>query len=222
MDFRKRKKPCKHIYRLAMELGNFPVPHGHTLPRYNCQDAEWWDKPQEPVHMNTAAATPHVSEPQKPNAIILSRKTQKWKWIGLVAAILLVCAVVFGSQSSRTKPLPAKPPSGHSYQHNIKPRPLSEQRVPTNPKPKNNNNPLQAAHSGKPTKNNNPSPALHGGSPAKSESSQGAYIGNKNSHIFHYPGCRAVQKMRASNMVDFEKRNDATAAGYRPCRICYP
>ena len=49
-----------------------------------------------------------------------------------------------------------------------------------------------------------------------------SYIGNKNSYKFHYPRCRAVSKMKASNKRYFETRQEAVDYGMRPCGICRP
>ena len=48
------------------------------------------------------------------------------------------------------------------------------------------------------------------------------YIGNKNSHIFHYSSCSGVQTMSEKNKVIFRTREDAVAAGYTPCSVCEP
>lgn len=49
-----------------------------------------------------------------------------------------------------------------------------------------------------------------------------AYVGNRNSRKFHYDSCRAVHKMKDSNKVYIEKREDAINQGYTPCGICRP
>ena len=49
-----------------------------------------------------------------------------------------------------------------------------------------------------------------------------AYIGNRNSKIFHYAGCSSAQRMSASNRVCFATREDAIRAGHRPCQRCNP
>lgn len=49
-----------------------------------------------------------------------------------------------------------------------------------------------------------------------------AYIGNARSGIFHYDGCQYVYRMKNSNKVYFDSREDAVDAGYRPCRVCRP
>jgi competence protein ComEC len=60
--------------------------------------------------------------------------------------------------------------------------------------------------------------------PAASLSAQGMddypYIGNRNSHIFHRRTCSSLPAEH--NRVYFRTREEAIAAGYRPCRRCNP
>lgn len=49
-----------------------------------------------------------------------------------------------------------------------------------------------------------------------------AYVGNKNSYIFHRAGCSSVNKMKPANKVDFSTRDQAINAGYTPCERCNP
>ncbi len=49
------------------------------------------------------------------------------------------------------------------------------------------------------------------------------YIGNKNSHRFHYPDCEGVSDMKEENKVYFYgDRNELIEAGYIPCGSCNP
>lgn len=48
------------------------------------------------------------------------------------------------------------------------------------------------------------------------------YIGNQNSKVFHVPSCTSVKRMKESNQVILENKEDALAQGYRPCKICQP
>ena len=48
------------------------------------------------------------------------------------------------------------------------------------------------------------------------------YIGNKNSHVFHYKDCDSVIEMSDKNKVEFYTREDAEAMGYKPCQRCNP
>lgn len=48
----------------------------------------------------------------------------------------------------------------------------------------------------------------------------GPIIGNRNSHIFAWPGCRTYNKMALANRVFFPSGEAAERAGYRPARDC--
>lgn len=48
------------------------------------------------------------------------------------------------------------------------------------------------------------------------------YVGNLNSYKFHYQGCRMANKMKQSNRIYFENRQDAVNRGMTPCGICRP
>lgn len=48
------------------------------------------------------------------------------------------------------------------------------------------------------------------------------YIGNKNSHVFHVSSCASVKRMKESNQVILENKEDALSQGYRPCKVCQP
>ena len=51
-----------------------------------------------------------------------------------------------------------------------------------------------------------------------------SYIGNKNSHVFHYPDCDSVKEMKEKNKVYFEDttRDEVMEQGFRPCGRCKP
>lgn len=51
-------------------------------------------------------------------------------------------------------------------------------------------------------------------------SNQTAYIGNRNSHVFHLPSCSSLPAEK--NRVYFDSREAAIEAGYRPCKRCNP
>lgn len=53
-------------------------------------------------------------------------------------------------------------------------------------------------------------------------SSTDAYIGNRNSKIFHYSWCPSVDRMKDANKVEFHSREEAVSAGYKPCKRCNP
>jgi hypothetical protein len=46
------------------------------------------------------------------------------------------------------------------------------------------------------------------------------YHGNRNSHIFHRPGCRYYNCKNC--VVYFATRQAALKAGFRPCKVCKP
>jgi len=48
------------------------------------------------------------------------------------------------------------------------------------------------------------------------------YVGSKNSNKYHYPTCRAAQKIKPENLVTFKSAKEAQAAGYVPCKVCKP
>ncbi|MBR4502267.1 MAG: hypothetical protein IKP22_10330 [Clostridia bacterium] len=68
----------------------------------------------------------------------------------------------------------------------------------------------------KPTKTPKPAPVY------ESVPSSGPYIGNKNTKKFHYPWCSSVGKMKASNKVQLDTREEAIRLGYVPCKNCNP
>jgi micrococcal nuclease len=45
-------------------------------------------------------------------------------------------------------------------------------------------------------------------------------IGNRNSHVYHAPQCRAVAVMKEANKVTFETAEEAEKAGYRKAGDC--
>ena len=49
-----------------------------------------------------------------------------------------------------------------------------------------------------------------------------AYIGNRNTKKFHYPSCSSVSKMKDSNKVILNSRDEAIDKGYVPCKNCNP
>ncbi|MBQ7999903.1 MAG: MBL fold metallo-hydrolase [Ruminococcus sp.] len=57
---------------------------------------------------------------------------------------------------------------------------------------------------------------------ATNDPSAPAYIGNKNSKVFHLPACGSVSEMSDKNKVNFQSREDAVGAGYKPCGSCDP
>ena len=66
------------------------------------------------------------------------------------------------------------------------------------------------------------SPLLDANPQEERSASYRLYIGNRNSHVFHYPSCPSAEEMREENRVTFPSREDALSAGFRPCRRCEP
>lgn len=66
---------------------------------------------------------------------------------------------------------------------------------------------------------NKPQPLYSSGS---SENVEKKYIGNKNTGKFHYPYCSSVDRMKPSNRVTIEGRDNAIMRGYVPCKRCNP
>ena len=49
------------------------------------------------------------------------------------------------------------------------------------------------------------------------------YVGNLNTHVFHYPSCSAVKRMSDKNKYYFiGTRSEIKDEGYDPCQICNP
>jgi len=48
------------------------------------------------------------------------------------------------------------------------------------------------------------------------------FVGSKNSTKYHYTWCKWAQRIKPSNMVVFNSPEEATGAGYVPCKVCKP
>lgn len=46
------------------------------------------------------------------------------------------------------------------------------------------------------------------------------FHGNTKSYVFHRPGCRYFDCKHCTRV--FSSREEAVAAGFRPCRVCKP
>ncbi|MBR4442549.1 MAG: hypothetical protein IKS52_04685 [Clostridia bacterium] len=57
---------------------------------------------------------------------------------------------------------------------------------------------------------------------SRPSTSSTTYIGNKNTHVFHYASCSSVSQMKSSNKVYIDSRQDAIDSSYRPCQRCHP
>ena len=52
--------------------------------------------------------------------------------------------------------------------------------------------------------------------------SDSMFVSSKNSKIFHKPDCSSAARISKENLVGYNSRADALAAGKRPCKICKP
>jgi hypothetical protein len=48
------------------------------------------------------------------------------------------------------------------------------------------------------------------------------FVGSKESGVYHYSGCRYVDRIKSVNLIYFDTLEDAIAAGYHPCKVCKP
>lgn len=49
-----------------------------------------------------------------------------------------------------------------------------------------------------------------------------AYVGSKNSEIYHLAGCSQAERIRAENLLGWESMEAAEASGRTPCKLCLP
>lgn len=54
------------------------------------------------------------------------------------------------------------------------------------------------------------------------KTSNASYIGNSNTHKFHYPYCSSVKEIKSNHIVNFNNREQAVNNGYVPCKRCNP
>ena len=67
---------------------------------------------------------------------------------------------------------------------------------------------------------NNPSVAPK---PAgKSETAKSCYVASQNGKAFHNPTCRSAKRIKPENLVTYNSREEACAAGKTPCKQCKP
>jgi methylphosphotriester-DNA--protein-cysteine methyltransferase len=48
------------------------------------------------------------------------------------------------------------------------------------------------------------------------------FVGSKNSNKYHTRECQWAKRISSSNLVTFKTAEDATNAGYIPCKVCSP
>jgi hypothetical protein len=57
---------------------------------------------------------------------------------------------------------------------------------------------------------------------APQQQSEVAYVASVKREPFHKVSCKWAQKISADNLQTFKTRDEAIAAGHRPCRVCKP
>lgn len=63
---------------------------------------------------------------------------------------------------------------------------------------------------------------LTANSPPNNVQTAQTFVGSSNSDKYHYPSCQWAQKIKPENEVYFSTSEEATAAGYAPCKVCSP
>ncbi len=58
--------------------------------------------------------------------------------------------------------------------------------------------------------------------PAAANDVSDGYVASKNSQVFHKAGCKSAAKIAAKNIVRYASRDEAIAAGKKPCHECNP
>ena len=75
---------------------------------------------------------------------------------------------------------------------------------------------------GKPTASPSAVPTATHGQTGAAEAAQYACVAAKGSDVFHEPGCASAKKIKPENLIGFSTREEAIAAGLRPCKKCKP
>ena len=58
--------------------------------------------------------------------------------------------------------------------------------------------------------------------PVKQQAVESKYVSSKNSQIFHKASCPSAKRISPNNLVSYATRDEAIAAGKRPCERCNP
>jgi methylphosphotriester-DNA--protein-cysteine methyltransferase len=66
------------------------------------------------------------------------------------------------------------------------------------------------------------SPAAEGGAPAAKAAPAGKYVASSNGKTFHRADCAWAKGIDPSALVTYKTKEEAIAAGKKPCRICKP
>jgi hypothetical protein len=61
-----------------------------------------------------------------------------------------------------------------------------------------------------------------GANPTKQQAVESKFVASKNSKVFHKPDCQFALKILPKNLVSYATRDEAIAAGKRPCKTCNP
>jgi hypothetical protein len=56
----------------------------------------------------------------------------------------------------------------------------------------------------------------------KSETAKSSYVASKNGKAFHKPACSSAARIKPENLVTYNSREQACAAGKNPCKQCKP
>jgi hypothetical protein len=56
----------------------------------------------------------------------------------------------------------------------------------------------------------------------KQQAVKSEFVASKNSQVFHKAGCPSAQRISSTNLVSYATRDEAIAAGKRPCERCNP
>lgn len=49
-----------------------------------------------------------------------------------------------------------------------------------------------------------------------------AFVASRKGEVFHHPDCASARSIKAENLIGFMTREEAIAAGLRPCKRCKP
>ena len=58
--------------------------------------------------------------------------------------------------------------------------------------------------------------------PAKQQAVEAKFVASKNSQVFHKASCQSAKRIAAGNLVSYATRDEAIAAGKKPCERCNP
>jgi hypothetical protein len=58
--------------------------------------------------------------------------------------------------------------------------------------------------------------------PVKQQAVEAAFVASKNSQVFHKASCSSAKRISPNNLVSYATRDEAIAAGKKPCERCNP